>query len=284
MRWLQKLGTRARLLRRLEVDLDIFFSSQKGHSWIPMADELLGLWPLLEFLWRNDLRLALSVGHCESEVQDGAYHATSRANNPISINLNISGLNTAIASLNREDLGLKVHARLICQMAVNLDGSGGLVTFFSTAGGGSRVSTKLGLAPYGFQAARERYLDRTITGYSEYTDAFRRFVVENGRCVWEPNERPTLSSMPPHLRQRIIKYTHGFNVSDSQDIRFDIVKLIDATLILDGKCKVLIRPRDPNLTTAFTLFEIRRLAMRAWPTIDPESDKISRKSLSMASV
>jgi len=63
MRWLQKLGTRARLLRRLEVDVDvdIFFSSKKSLDWIPMADELLDLWPLLEFLWRNDLRLDLSV-------------------------------------------------------------------------------------------------------------------------------------------------------------------------------------------------------------------------------
>ncbi|KAH3907305.1 hypothetical protein HBH56_193020 [Parastagonospora nodorum] len=157
MCWLQKLGTRAHLIRRLDIDLDVFFSSLKGHNFIPMADQLLSLRPLVEFLRHNDLHLTLNIDRCESEDEDGtieAYHTTSRASNPIRIDLNRPALNSAIASLNRDDLGLKPHARLIAQMAVKLDGSGDLVTF-STTEGGSHLSTKLGLAPYGFQAAQD---------------------------------------------------------------------------------------------------------------------------------
>jgi hypothetical protein len=62
-------------------------------------------------------------------------------------------------------------------------------------------------------------------------------------------------------------------VSDLQDIRLDLVKFVDATLILDGASKALISSQDTDLTSISTLFELRRLAMLVLPRIEPDSDK-----------
>ncbi|KAH3907306.1 hypothetical protein HBI56_184570 [Parastagonospora nodorum] len=70
-----------------------------------------------------------------------------------------------------------------------------------------------------------------------------------------------------------MQVTLGFDATDLQDIRHNLVKLIDATLILDGASKALIRPQDTDLTSISTLFELRRLAMLAWPRLEPETDK-----------
>ena len=86
------------------------------------------------------------------------------------------------------------------------------------------------------------------------------------------------SLVSPAISERLVRtegmqVTLGFDATDLQDIRHNLVKLIDATLILDGASKALIRPQDTDLTSISTLFELRRLAMLAWPRLEPETDK-----------
>jgi hypothetical protein len=86
------------------------------------------------------------------------------------------------------------------------------------------------------------------------------------------------SLFSPAISERLVRtdgmqVTLGFDVSDLQDIRLDLVKFVDATLILDGASKALISSQDTDLTSISTLFELRRLAMLVLPRIEPDSDK-----------
>ena len=65
----------------------------------------------------------------------------------------------------------------------------------------------------------------------------------------------------------------GFKTNNMEDVRFDLVKLIEATLILKGDCTVIVRPRDVALSNTFTLAKLRSDAMLAWPIVQSEWSK-----------
>lgn len=89
--------------------------------------------------------------------------------------------------------------------------------------------------------------------------------------------KPTASD-PPTYSDRLVRIagmqvTLGFETNNMEDVRFDLVKLIEATLILKGDCMVIVRPRDATLSNTFTLAKLRSDDRLAWPIVHSDCNR-----------
>jgi hypothetical protein len=55
-------------------------------------------------------------------------------------------------------------------------------------------------------------------------------------------------------------------------MRLNLVEFIEATLILKGDCKVVVKPQNAGASMTFTMFELRAMAALAWPSTEMDCD------------
>lgn len=182
---------------------------------------------------------------------------------------------TLFTAIGRNEELLYDAARCSNYHAINLDTAAGLVRLFGPVYV-SQCLSSMGDDHPGLLAANSYNFEVTNTkGMTKLHDWFRSraFISKHLLEALEKKVCSIRSGDFKYLVRAIeMQVALRFEIDNLQDVRIDLVKLIDATLILRADCKVIIVAQNMDTSVSFTLFELRRSAMLVWPKAEPERD------------
>jgi hypothetical protein len=188
--WLAQLGSRVHLLRKIELDLDTLCPA-RCNDRIVQEDIIdvsekgpISILPLLRVLWAGNLQIDVKVVHPNNAAYDKCvilrqtYHP---ARPPLHFDISGRALTVTIRCLQRDDLNLKKYHRTLGEIHLKRDGSGGWITFLSTA-------------------------NHSRKQLAIYVDDSLRFTTQEGKNLRvSKREPPTFLGLPLRLRSRILK-------------------------------------------------------------------------------
>jgi len=128
--WLEQLGSRIHLLRKLVLDFDTIcpsdcLTAQIWDSPSAAPEEVFDIGPLLRTVWAEDLQLTIEVIQPKNEAYTkcAAEHAWSMTD------VSCLALNNAIRCIQEDVLHVRTFRLLLRHLLLRRDASGGMVVF-----------------------------------------------------------------------------------------------------------------------------------------------------------
>lgn len=198
--WLRQLGSRAVMLRKLEIDFDTMCPSNcrpGRRNCAPDAKKnrsYIDFWPLISFLWSSGLQIEIVLVQSQNKLHNEVFD-THREWHSLEVRRGICvpALNTLLRNLLSDGLGIRKYWRTIGTIIVSRRGHWGIVAYTSTS-------------TFHLAKGTRRTSPSDLTSkFRIQPDILHAFEAYEGRkpCLLS-HTPPTFAALPSWLRCRIL--------------------------------------------------------------------------------